>query len=106
MPRRKLTDEERMERARELKIKAGKLSTLTEHPAWATLRAEFETKRRKWFEVMVEAFIHRGEVPDLQRNSDFWRGAEWVLNNPDLAEKSLRIALDDAGIDYEEVEVG
>ena len=74
--------------------RAARLGELREHPSWAELRAVLEERKAVHFRSLqrqLMAGYHDQRYVD--RMSGFFKGAEWILDNPDLAEKSLQNAI-------------
>lgn len=78
---------------------ARELSKLRDHPSWETLRSEYEKVRREEEERLLRKLTASGinAAPIDQREIDyrrgFWAGAQWLLDNPDLADAALAAAL-------------
>lgn len=81
---------------RELQQRQVRLTALTLHPSWEELRSEFDRKKARQEKQLLSELL-RGEPLD-QRRIDwfrgFWQGAEWILNNPEMAERSFKRAFD------------
>jgi hypothetical protein len=77
-----------------------RLTRLTEHPDWPELRAELDRKQERHLKRVTSLLVGRTDVTVLQRELDyiagFWAGAGWVVDTPDLAEKTLEKALERA----------
>lgn len=95
-------DADRARRLTELEQRARRLGELKEHPSWLLLREIFEAKRQRSFAVLMKQLMNGGaQAPPLdQRTLDFergfWAGANWILENPEQAEKTLQSALNRA----------
>ena len=88
------TDVEGNRRLALLATEARELEKLTEHESWGILRARFEALRADDLTSLARQ-IMSDRVPspeDLAERRGFWKGAEWVLNNPALAEKAYERA--------------
>lgn len=86
------------EKVAALSQRAGRLHELKEHPSWAELRALFEERRDKHFKNLSRQLIAGAEVDQryVDRMAGFFRGAQWILDNPEQAEQSLKTALQKA----------
>lgn len=75
--------------------RAQRLSQLKQHESWQELRVLFEERRQKHFENLTSRLLAGAEVDQrhVDRLAGFFRGAQWILDNPDLAEASLEAAL-------------
>ena len=91
----KSPDPEKLARITE---RAARLGQLKEHPSWAELRALFEERRAKHYESLTRQLLAGAEIDQrhVDRTAGFFKGAEWILNNPDQAEDSLQRALEKA----------
>ena len=84
--------------AEKLKVigdRAQELSKLKKHPSWPVLREIFEGKKNQWFGSLARSLM-AGQLVDqreIDRKAGFFAGAEWILDNPDMAEASLNRAL-------------
>lgn len=74
---------------------ARELGKLKDHEAWPVLRQRFEELQQADVQQLARKIIVSGTVDPaaVQARHGFWKGAEWVLNNPDLAEIALKQAL-------------
>jgi hypothetical protein len=83
------------DRVAQLQERAARLGELKEHPSWQELRSVFEARRRKHYDNLSRQLIAGSEVDQryVDRMAGFFKGAEWLLDNPDFAESSLRAAL-------------
>lgn len=90
-------------RIRELGDRARELAKLMEHPSWDLLRLELDAKRSQFMARKTRELISGGihADPVNQREIDYQRGffagAEWILNNPEMAEATLKKALERMG---------
>ena len=75
--------------------RAARLGELREHPSWAELRAVLEERKAVYFRSLQRQLINGSAVDQryIDRVAGFFKGAEWILDNPDLAEKSLQNAI-------------
>jgi hypothetical protein len=81
-----------------LKVRAARLSELKSHPSWAELRALLEERKARRFGQVQRQLIDGLAVDQryLDRLAGFFKGAEWILDNPDMAEQSLERAVEKA----------
>ena len=81
-----------------LKTRTAKLSELKSHPSWAELHAVLEERKTKRFDAIQRQLIEGVPVDQryLDRIAGFFKGAEWILGNPDQSEKSLAVAVQKA----------
>lgn len=88
----KAPDPEKVARLQERAVRLGELKA---HPSWAELRAVFEERRRKHFDSLTKQLVAGLDVDQrhVDRMAGFFKGAEFVLDFPDLAESSLETAL-------------
>ena len=79
----------------EKRDRAVRLGELREHPSWAELRAVLEERKAVYFRSLQRQLVSGSAVDQryIDRVAGFFRGAEWILDNPDLAEKSLQAAV-------------
>lgn len=81
----------RSSQLRETGTKAQELAKLTEHPAWDTLRREFELRKQHYLSNLARKLVAGGPdaAPLDQREIDyqrgFLRGAQAVLDTPENA---------------------
>jgi hypothetical protein len=82
----------------EIKVRAARLSELKSHPSWAELRALLEERKARRFGLLQRQLIDGIAVDQryLDRLAGFFKGAEWILDNPDMAEQSLERAVERA----------
>ena len=75
--------------------RAARLGELREHPSWAELRAVLEERKAVYFRSLQRQLVSGSAVDQryIDRVAGFFKGAEWILDNPDLAEKSLQNAI-------------
>src|SRR5574341_1362785 len=89
----------REQKIRSLGDKGRELAKLTEHPAWLTLRREFEARRQTYLQRLAREMVVGGidAEPLSQRELDyqrgFFRGAQAVLDTPDNVIAQLEKAL-------------
>lgn len=78
-----------------LQERATRLGQLKTHPSWAELRALFEERRRKHYDNLARQLVAGAEIDQryVDRMAGFFKGAQWLLDNPELAESSLKAAL-------------
>lgn len=83
------------DKVRALSDRASRLGKLKEHESWAELRALYEERKKKHFDALTRQLIAGTAVDQryVDRMAGFFRGAEWLLDNPDMAEESLARAL-------------
>lgn len=83
------------EKIADLTVLASRLGELKQHPSWGELRQLFENRRRKHFDLLARQLLAGNEVDQryVDRMAGFFKGAEWILDHPDLAESSLKTAL-------------
>jgi hypothetical protein len=83
------------EKVAALAQRAQRLSKLKDHESWGELRALFEERQRKHFDNLTRQLLAGAEVDQryVDRMAGFFRGAQWLLDNPEMAETSLRTAL-------------
>lgn len=83
------------ERLAQLTERAHRLGKLKEHESWGELRALFEERRDKHYNGLLKQLLAGVEVDQRQidRLAGFFKGAEWLLDNPDMAIDSLERAL-------------
>lgn len=82
----------------DLRTRAARLSELKSHPSWAELRSLLEERKARRFDQVTRQLV-AGEPVDqryIDRMAGFFKGAEWILDNPDMAEQSLERAIDKA----------
>lgn len=81
-----------------LAARAERLGRIKDHPSWHELRALFEERREKHYASLTSRLLAGAEIDQRQidRTAGFFRGAEWILNNPDQAQDSLKRALEKA----------
>lgn len=79
--------------------RARRLGSIKQHPAWPELREELGRKKartQKSFQARHFTSSHLAAPVD-QREIDFlngfFAGAEWILDNPEQAEDTLKAAL-------------
>lgn len=88
------------DKIRVLGDRARELSKLQEHPSWPILKTELERVRDLYVGRLARTFATGGisALPLNQREIDyqrgFFRGAKWILDNPDMAESTLMKALE------------
>lgn len=86
-------------KVQEVAERAQGLSDLKKHPSWPVLRGIFDKRKKLFFERLAHQLMQGGitSTPIDQREIDyqrgFWAGAQWILNNPEMAERSLETAL-------------
>lgn len=78
-----------------LQARAFRLGKLKEHESWQELRSLFEERKQKHYTSLTKQLIDGAEIDQrwVDRIAGFFRGAQWILDNPDQAEKSLESAL-------------
>ncbi|MBI3936400.1 MAG: hypothetical protein HY323_05440 [Betaproteobacteria bacterium] len=78
-----------------LSERAVKLQALADHPAWPELRARVEERRDKHMRSLLRRLTAGGALDqrEIDRQAGFWKGALFVLDNPELAEKDLQNAI-------------
>jgi hypothetical protein len=83
-----------------MKTRTAKLSELKSHPSWAELLAILEERKTKRFGAVQRQLIEGVAIDQryLDRLAGFFKGAEWILDNPDLSEQSLATAVKKAKI--------
>lgn len=92
-------DELRSDALRDVGDVAREMGKLVDQPAWGMLRDELANRRTQEFTRILRRMMHGGIDASLpsQRELDykrgFFSGAQWILDNPDLAERSLKEAL-------------
>lgn len=86
------------DRVAALRERAAKLGELKQHPSWAELRQLLEERKSRRFQSMQRELIHGTPVDQryVDRMAGFFKGAEWILDNPDMAEQSLERAVSKA----------
>lgn len=86
------------DRLADLRQRAARLSELKSHPSWAELRALLEERKSKRFGQVQRQLIDGVSVDQryIDRMAGFFKGAEWILDNPDMAEHSLERAVSKA----------
>lgn len=74
-----------------LRDRTVKLSQLREHPSWAELQLVLEERKAKVFGTIQRQLIEGVEVDQrwIDRVAGFFKGAEWILDNPDMIEQKL-----------------
>ena len=76
--------------------RAERLAKIARSEGWAELKEEYKRKRERLMKKAVHDYLERGQPVD-QRHLDYLRGffagCDWILKNPDLAEKSVEEAL-------------
>ena len=91
----------RGDRIRKLGDQARELTKLKEQPGWATLREILEERRQAVSRSLGHGLVTGGidAAPVDQRKIDYQRGffagAQWILDNPEHAEKILAAALEE-----------
>ncbi len=80
---------------RELRARQADLIALVQHPSWPLLREIFNARKKAQLSDLANSLISGDEVDQrkIDRIAGFWIGANWVLSNPELAERSLKQAL-------------
>jgi fatty-acid desaturase len=79
--------------------RAQELGKLKQHPSWPALRATVQGKYDKWVAQFTRDHLAAGfeRDPVDQRHLDyqrgFWAGAFYLLDHPEKAEETLRMAL-------------
>jgi hypothetical protein len=75
--------------------KTARMASLKEHPGWADLRAHFANRRRVWTERLQKDLMEGRALDqrDIDRHAGFWKGAEFILEHPDMTEKKLETTL-------------
>ena len=83
------------EKLAQLTERAHRLGKLKEHESWAELRGLFEERRARHYERLQKQLLAGGEIDQryIDRLAGFFKGAQWVLDNPEMAEKSLDSAI-------------
>ena len=78
-----------------LRDRSVRLSELKDQPSWAELRSVLEERKAKTFEQIQRQLIEGVAIDQrwLDRVAGFYKGAEWILDNPDLTEQKLIVAL-------------
>lgn len=86
------------ERLAALTQRAERLGKIKEHESWAELRALFEERRDKHYKSLTSRLLAGAEIDQrhVDRTAGFFHGAQWILDHPDLAEASLKRALERA----------
>lgn len=85
---------------RQIGDKARELGKLVDHPAWAILRAEFDGLKETYFKRLATRLVSGGlkaealDQRELDYQRGFFRGAEWILANPEMIAKTLEKALE------------
>ena len=82
-------------RVANLADRAARLGQLKDHDSWAELRTLFEERRAKHYKSLTDQLMAGSEIDQryVDRTAGFFKGAQWILDNPDLAESSLASAL-------------
>lgn len=82
------------------KLRAARLAELRDHPSWAELQVVLNERRDRVFESMRRQLM-AGEPADqryIDRVAGFFVGAQWILDNPDMAENALERAVHKAAL--------
>ena len=90
------TSEGERAKVRLLKERAERMGGLKEAAGWQELRAELERRCQRDTKRLVTRYLRSGELVN-QREIDyvrgFWAGAEWILDNPEMAEATFDRAM-------------
>lgn len=79
----------------ELGTYAQDLAKLKEHESWGVLRQRFEKMKEDDVRSLSHQLLSGREVDNtnLAFRRGFWKGAQWVLDNPDLAQQAFEKAI-------------
>lgn len=80
------------ERTEVLRDRARRLGAIKDNAGWLELRAEYERKRERWIKSHLLSPMSI-DLRELDFKRGFWAGCQWLLDNPEMAEKSLQEAL-------------
>lgn len=71
------------------------LGKLKDEPSWEILRERFEAMKKADVESLARKIL-TGTTPDAEHLAErrgFWKGAQWVIDNPDLAQQAFDRAM-------------
>src|SRR5690348_13502248 len=78
-----------------LRERQERLTSLANHPGWAQLKQVFAARKEAHVKSVAAKLIAGEEIQqrELDRIHGWWAGCQWLINNPDMAESSLKKAL-------------
>lgn len=71
-----------------------RMAKIAQTEGWDELKEEFKRKKERQLKALISKFVNGNfDQREADWHRGFWAGCEWLLANPDMAEKSVERAL-------------